>query len=77
MAAAQGAAATKGVAAPLEVYPIAPLAHGQQLAAGVSIHRDAVHIGLYAAGDNAADLGRLAAAIPDAAAALEQAQPVQ
>lgn len=60
-----------------EVYPIAPLAHGQQLAAGVSIYRDSVHIGLHAAGDSAADLDRFASAIPDAAAALEETLPVQ
>jgi WS/DGAT/MGAT family acyltransferase len=54
-----------------EVYPIVPLAHGQQLAVGLSTYRNSVHIGLHGAGDGIPDLKQLAAAIPDAASALE------
>jgi WS/DGAT/MGAT family acyltransferase len=54
-----------------EVYPIVPLAHGQQLAVGVCTYRNTVHIGLHGTASGLLDLQQLAAAIPDAAAALE------
>jgi hypothetical protein len=54
-----------------EVYPIVPLAHGQQLAVGISTYRNTVHIGLHGAASGLPDLQQLAAAIPDAASALE------
>ena len=58
-----------------EVYPIVPLAHGQQLAVGVSTYHNTVHIGLHGAGRGLPDLQQLAAAIPDAASALEVPPP--
>jgi WS/DGAT/MGAT family acyltransferase len=54
-----------------EVYPIVPLAHGQQLAVGISTYRNTVHIGLHGVASGLPDLQQLAAAIPDAASALE------
>jgi len=58
-----------------EVYPIVPLAHGHQLAVGISNYRDTVHIGLHGGASGPGDLARLAAALPTAAAALEDAEP--
>ncbi|NGN62298.1 wax ester/triacylglycerol synthase family O-acyltransferase [Streptomyces sp. A7024] len=46
-----------------EVYPFAPLAHGQTLAVAVSTYRGKVHYGLIADGEAAPDLDRLAAAL--------------
>jgi WS/DGAT/MGAT family acyltransferase len=60
-----------------EVYPIVPLAHGQQLAVGVSTYRNNVHIGLHGAGNGLPDLQQLAAAIPYAASALEGPPPTE
>ncbi|MFG2043676.1 wax ester/triacylglycerol synthase family O-acyltransferase [Dactylosporangium sp. NPDC048998] len=52
------------------VYPIAPLAHGQELAIAVSTYRDSVHIGLHADHHAVPDLERVADAIPAALATL-------
>ncbi|MER7008842.1 wax ester/triacylglycerol synthase family O-acyltransferase [Dactylosporangium sp. NPDC000555] len=52
------------------VYPIAPLAHGQELAIAVSTYRDSVHIGLHADHRAVPDLDRVADAIPAALAML-------
>ncbi|MER6346313.1 wax ester/triacylglycerol synthase family O-acyltransferase [Streptomyces sp. NPDC001595] len=50
--------------APLtEVYPFAPLAHGQALAVAVSTYRGAVHYGLVADAEAVPDLDRLARAL--------------
>ncbi|WP_419999747.1 wax ester/triacylglycerol synthase family O-acyltransferase [Streptomyces boninensis] len=46
-----------------EVYPFAPLAHGQSLAVAVSTYRGKIHYGLVADGEAAPDLDRLAAAL--------------
>ncbi|MEV8516816.1 wax ester/triacylglycerol synthase family O-acyltransferase [Dactylosporangium sp. NPDC051484] len=57
------------------VYPIAPLAHGQELAIAVSTYRDSVHIGLHADHRAVPDLDRVADAIPAALATLSDSTP--
>lgn len=46
-----------------EVYPLAPLAHGQSLAVAVSTYRGRVHYGLVADAEAVPDLDRFAAAV--------------
>ncbi|GAB3843374.1 wax ester/triacylglycerol synthase family O-acyltransferase [Dactylosporangium cerinum] len=60
--------------APLqEVYPIAPLAHGQALGIALSTYQGSIHVGLRADPQMVPDLPRLAAAVPAALAALTAA----
>ncbi|MFI1356051.1 wax ester/triacylglycerol synthase family O-acyltransferase [Streptomyces sp. NPDC020898] len=53
-----------------EVYPFAPLAHGQSLAVAMSTYRGQVHFGLVADAAAVPDLDRFAAAVSEEVAAL-------
>ncbi|WP_060882590.1 wax ester/triacylglycerol synthase family O-acyltransferase [Streptomyces caniscabiei] len=46
-----------------EIYPLAPLAHGQSLAVAVSTYRGSVHYGLVADAEAVPDLDRLSGAV--------------
>ncbi|WP_159052799.1 WS/DGAT domain-containing protein, partial [Streptomyces scabiei] len=46
-----------------EIYPLAPLAHGQSLAVAVSTYRGSVHYGLVADAEAVPDLERLSRAV--------------
>jgi hypothetical protein len=53
-----------------ELYPLAPLAHGQALTIAFAPHRDSVHIGLQADTDALPDVDKLVDMLPIAAAEL-------
>jgi WS/DGAT/MGAT family acyltransferase len=56
-----------------ELYPLAPLAHGQSLAIALSAYHGRVHIGLLADADAVPDLDRLASCAVEALAELSNA----
>lgn len=56
-----------------ELYPLAPLAHGQSLAVALSAYGGRVHVGLVADGKAVPDAGRLAECFSDELAELLQA----
>ncbi|WP_327293947.1 MULTISPECIES: wax ester/triacylglycerol synthase family O-acyltransferase [unclassified Streptomyces] len=56
-----------------ELYPLAPLAHGQSLAVALSAYGGRVHVGLVADGKAVPDAGRLAQCFSDELAELLQA----
>jgi WS/DGAT/MGAT family acyltransferase len=55
-----------------ELYPIVPLAHGHALGVAVSTYRGTAHLALHADDRALPDLGRLAAAVPDALSTLDR-----
>jgi diacylglycerol O-acyltransferase len=59
-----------------EVYPLAPLAHGQSVAVAVSTYRGGVHIGLVADALAVPDLDALAAAFGAELSSLREATAV-
>jgi diacylglycerol O-acyltransferase len=55
-----------------ELYPIVPLAHGHALGVAASTYRGTAHVTLHADLRALPDLGRLAAAVPEALATLDR-----